>query len=1064
MKYLYASYLVFFTFLSAINSQQNTDVTLLRYPALNPDGSMISFSYQGDIWVVPSIGGEARRLTIHEAYEHSPQWSPDGSRIVFSSNRYGNDDLFTIGADGRKLERLTYHSANDFGATYINDEEILFSTRRNYAQIERENEYYKVSVNGGTPYRIHDALGNEAAYSPNGTLMAFVKGSCRISREAYRGPANRNIWIYHAASDKYVQLTDFDGQDIAPDWGKDNVLYYLSATTGRYNIYSQAISPIGEAIGQPKQLTSYTDEGIDHFDVSKDGTQIVFSKGSDIYTMDVLTAGINKVSISVGDDYRFDPSEYNTLSNRADELVLSPNESYIAFTVNGEIFVKENNEDKPLSVSPASDDHREYNVQWLNDTTLMFISDRDGDFDLYSVKVLNGGPLFESFEWTISQITNTSSEEEYFEISPDKKHVAVVTIDGHLSIIDIDTLGAMAPPRLLMSEWAMAEGLQWSPDSKWVAYTQADLDYNDEIFIRSSDGKVPPVNVSMHPRGDYSPRWSADGSKLGFLSIRNNGDADVWFAWLNEDDWQRTQSDWDDLESDDDDKKEKVQKGDIQIDLKNIHQRLVQVTQLAGNEGDLMISHDGEEFYFSTNGGGRQGSGGDQQFVKVKWNGKDQEIVLTDGNISDLSWDGKGKNIYYIKRGGTMAKMPSDGKKSSSLPFKAKMLIDNSAIRAQIFDEAWRVLRDRFYDPNFHGQDWQVLRKQYEQRAITASTKQDFLYVFNQMLGQVNASHMGLRGDGDEETQDINTGQLGIEVKPHPQGVVVTRIVPHSPADKKQSKLHIGDIIIAVNGNTIGNKNFYNLINETVDEKIQLTLKNDTESRQVVIRPTRSISTLLYEEWVEDRKRLVEAYSDGRLGYIHIRGMNWESFENFERELMASGYGKEGVVIDVRFNGGGWTTDMVMAVLNVRQHSYTVPRGATDDLQRDHEQYKNHYPFGERLPLSAWTKPSVALCNETSYSNAEIFSHAYKTLGHGSLVGQPTFGAVISTSGRGLLDGFYVRLPFRAWYVKATGESMEHGPAVPDYIVADLPDSRANDEDPQLKKAAEVLLSQIDGQ
>ena len=175
---------------------------------------------------------------------------------------------------------------------------------------------------------------------------------------------------------------------------------------------------------------------------------------------------------------------------------------------------------------------------------------------------------------------------------------------------------------------------------------------------------------------------------------------------------------------------------------------------------------------------------------------------------------------------------------------------------------------------------------------------------------------------------------------------------------------------------------------------------------------------------------------------------------------MASGYGKEGVVIDVRFNGGGWTTDMLMAVLNVRQHSYTVPRGAASNLNKEHKQFKEYYPYGERLPLSSWTKPSIALCNQNSYSNAEIFSHAYKALGHGTLVGVPTFGAVISTGGKGLIDGSYVRMPFRAWYVKDSDMNMENGPAVPDVILYNAPDSKAKGVDEQLKKAVEILLEE----
>ena len=212
---------------------------------------------------------------------------------------------------------------------------------------------------------------------------------------------------------------------------------------------------------------------------------------------------------------------------------------------------------------------------------------------------------------------------------------------------------------------------------------------------------------------------------------------------------------------------------------------------------------------------------------------------------------------------------------------------------------------------------------------------------------------------------------------------------------------------------------------------------------------------------MNSRKALVKKYSNGKLGYIHIQGMNWRSFEEFERELTASGLGKEGLVIDVRYNGGGWTTDYLMTVLTYRQHAYTIPRGAAKNLQKEQTKFINYYPYGERLPFASWTKPSIALCNENSYSNAEIFSHAYKTLGIGKLVGKPTFGAVISTGGKGLIDGSFVRLPFRGWYVKATEKNMELGPAVPDIIVNNPPDAKANGIDPQLKKAVDELMKGI---
>ena len=189
--------------------------------------------------------------------------------------------------------------------------------------------------------------------------------------------------------------------------------------------------------------------------------------------------------------------------------------------------------------------------------------------------------------------------------------------------------------------------------------------------------------------------------------------------------------------------------------------------------------------------------------------------------------------------------------------------------------------------------------------------------------------------------------------------------------------------------------------------------------------------------------------------------MNWTSFERFERELMAAGTGKEGVVIDVRYNGGGWTTDYLMAVLNVKQHAYTIPRGAAKDLSTEHKQFKNYYPFSERLPLASWTKPSIALCNQNSYSNAEIFSHAYKELELGKLVGIPTFGAVISTGAQTLIDGSYVRVPFRGWFVKSSEKNMDFNPAMPDIVIENGPDEKAKGKDTQLKTAVDELLKDL---
>ncbi|MFK8058666.1 MAG: S41 family peptidase, partial [Polaribacter sp.] len=318
----------------------------------------------------------------------------------------------------------------------------------------------------------------------------------------------------------------------------------------------------------------------------------------------------------------------------------------------------------------------------------------------------------------------------------------------------------------------------------------------------------------------------------------------------------------------------------------------------------------------------------------------------------------------------------------------------------------------------------------------------------------------GFRGATPEKTFSDKVGLLGLDVSNVRNGVKIDYILPNSAATKTNVSLNVGDVITTVNGHKIDkNTNFYSTLKNTSGNEILLTL---SDKREVVVRTesTRTISRLRYEEWINSRKKLVDEYSNGQLGYIHIQGMNLPSFERFERELKASGYGKKGIVIDVRNNGGGWTTDRLLAVLTYQQHAYTIPRGETDNLQKNNAKYKGNYPFNERAILSVNTKPLVALANQSSYSNAEIFAHAFKSLKLGKLVGQPTFGAVISTGGHRLQGGF-IRMPFRAWYVKESGMNMEHGPAVPDYLVENKPGWKARGEDDQLKKAVDVLLQDI---
>lgn len=1058
-------------------SQNSGDINILVQPSLSPDGSQLAFSHQGDVWTVSANGGRATRLTIHEGYESYPSWSPDGSHIAFNSARNGGYDVYTITSDGRDLKQLTHHSARDNRPTWHGNDSILFSTSRNYVQLEWEDEIHAVAANGGTPVRRLSALGEMAVASPDGRYIAFVRGGCRIEREAYRGPANRNVWIFDTKTKTYTAITTDEGQDISPDWGDANTLYFLSAQSGRYNIHKVTIEN-GKLVGKAQAMTDYTDEGIRNFDVS--GSRMMVSKGTDVMVGGLDKASLKAINVNLGGDYRFDPIEKKTERSGASDYALSPDEKQIAFILRGELFVTKNDKEDDRTTRLTDHPYHDKNPLWVNDSIVLFLSDRGGNYDLYVLQSADPETpnLFKSLRHEIRQITQTPEDEFDIRMSPDHTKIVYRQGRGTLLVADIDSTGKLSNNKQLLDGWAEASGLTWSPDSRWLAYSKDDLDFNAEVYIQPIDGSREPTNISLHPRGDGNPVWSKDGKKLGFVSNRNNGDDDVWFVWLRKEDWEKTKSEWTDLEKDgepepkkeakDDDEEEGEDEEDagpepIEIDFEDIHERLVQVTRLAGDENRLQVSHDGETFYFVTNGGGWTGSGGKPALMKVKWDGSDMESVL--GNASGagkIRLDKDGKNLYMLKSGG-LAHVSTDGGSPTSLPFSARMNVNYREERSQIFEEAWRALNLSFYDPNFHGQDWTALRKRYRPRALAASTDIDFRVMVNEMLGQLNASHMGIYGGSRAETSRAQTGRIGVEVKPNKHGLEILSIVPGSPASRKESMLAVGETILAVNDEPALEDNLYKLLEGTTGLRtlISVRAKNGDE-RDVIIRPVRSLRTELYESWVKERKRLTEKYSGGKLGYIHVQAMGWSSFERFERELTAAGLGKDGILIDVRYNGGGWTTDMLMTVLNVRQHAYTVPRGATNSLEKNNQDFKKHYPYGERLPLSAWTKPSAALCNEYSYSNAEIFSHAFKTLGHGPLIGMPTFGAVISTGGQSLMNDYYVRMPFRAWYVLATGENMENGPAVPTHVVPEAPSVKGSGEDPQLQKAVDVLLDGMD--
>jgi tricorn protease len=543
-------------------------------------------------------------------------------------------------------------------------------------------------------------------------------------------------------------------------------------------------------------------------------------------------------------------------------------------------------------------------------------------------------------------------------------------------------------------------------------------------------------------------------------------------VYLTKGDSERTQEEWLELFEDEGGKKpagkesaakedegEKVEKPKekaapkpVVIDFEGIHERARAVTDLPGDIAEFVVAPDGKTVVFVA------ALEGDRDLYKIRWDGKELSRLTTGGaDPSQLSFSQDGKTVFYRTGKGTVGSVSLEGKAGDPTPFAARVEVDRTAMRAQVFDEAWRELDRWFADPKFHGNDWKALHDRYRPLALSAVARRDFDDATNLLLGELNASHMGFRPPRAEKQP--KTGELGVEVEPAAdgRGVVITEVLPDTPASRVDAHLTPGERIMSVNGREIGPRdNFFAELAEMQGRRVLLRVAGEKGERDVTVTAItlEQGREARYQKWVKQRRAIAERLSDGRLGYIHIQGMDEPSLEEFERDLYAAAHGKQGLLIDVRNNGGGWTTDYLMAILSVKRHAWTLPRDGDPKIKA--------YPTAERLPLPAWTRPAAALCDEASYSNAEIFSWAFKTTKRGPLVGMPTFGAVMSTGGTRLADGSTVRLPSRAWFVAGSNIDEENNGCAPDFVVQQPPEQDLSAEtDAQLAKAVEVLLGQL---
>ncbi len=731
-----------------------------------------------------------------------------------------------------------------------------------------------------------------------------------------------------------------------------------------------------------------------------------------------------------------------------------------------------------------------------------------------------------SLRFTVTPVVDTPAQEQRPTPSPDGKKLLFTRGQGDLVVREL----AGGAERVLVPGFDAPEAL-WAADSRHVVYAKEDFDFNSDIWLLDTggtekDGKVTPpgepINLTQHPDYDHSPRLSADGKVLVFLSDRDgeNGQNDVYAIYLDRsiegkrpyeiDEYfkkaaeaakkrkplgddappakggksgdAKPKADKDKDAKDEGDKdKEKDKDGakpegdapaaaatpkPLVFDTTDAHLRIRRLTSTLESEGNLALTPGGERVIYSV------GIDDKPALVSIDYKGGDRKTIDAAG-VSDVGLSLTGDKVFYVKTGTANAAPPAGGK-VEALGITAPVVIDLAAQNRQKFLEAARAVGEGFYHPTLKGLDWKGLTARYLSLAERARTSDEFNRVGNMLFGELNGSHLGMSGGsptGGVSVPAPGVGYLGIDAEPgdpSSPGYVVKRILIGGPADRATSKLLVGDVIISVDGESLAATGapMKDLLAAMAGKSGQETLLQVKRAGAeapvfllIVPHGAGGEGDLRYLDTVRARREMVDKLSNNTLGYLHIRAMGGASVRDFERDLYAAAHEKRGLIIDVRDNGGGSTADILLSSLTAPRHAFTIPRGGSPEPPPNAKTPTDAYPRDRRL-IYGYTRPINVLINQNSFSNAEIFAHAIKTIGRGKLVGTATYGGVISTGGTTLIDGTAVRLPFRGWYLP-TGADMENNGAQPDVPVDQTPADEAAGRDPQLEAAVKELLGRV---
>ncbi len=1048
---------------------------LPKDPALSADGSTIAFAWRGDVWSVSSAGGVATQLTRDPARDGQPAFSPDGTEIAFVSDRSGSRQVHVMPVGGGVPRRITTHTEGFTLEEWMPDgKSLLVSIQRDHFW-RRGERFSVISKDVETAESvIFDDYGANGAVSPDGRFLLFNREGERWWRKGYAGSRSSQVWLFDREKGGFKKLIATEHETWWPMWKPDGKsFYYVGQQDGTLNLYERSISG-----GRDRQLTRFKDDGVTFPAISRDGSTIVFRVLSDLY---VVHPGRDeppvKLHIQAPADVTLTQEDRRVLS-KADAVTFTKDGLEMAFIAGGDVWVMDTELREPRQITNTPEEESEPSFS-PDGRSLLFVSRQGGQCDIW--KATRGDDKkywWQNDSFKLQPLTRDIEAEQGVSWSPDGSRIAFTRIRGDFWTMKPDGSDA----KMIFSSWDQPD-YDWSPDGRWIVYAVNDNDFNQDVWIRSlEDDNARPFNLSRHPDNEYRPVWSPDGKAIAFTGRRVDKEIDIHYVWLKKEDEDKSRRDRTlakalekmtkarstkttpkapskaeegkaaDTRKGEGEKPadEKVTK--VEIDFEDIHERIHRVSLAKATPSRLFWSHDSKKLAFSATIDGKEGT----YTIDLPENTKPS--LLVDKTGTHAAWVKEGNQILWLVGGQPSAF--SNGR-LTSYTFKARQRVDMPGKFRAAFDLSWQSMRDHFYDDNLGNRNWNAVRAKYRDLAGSVPDGDALEDVVNMMLGELNGSHLGFNYSNPEArtpaTQwNETTMHPGVRFDPAfgGPGLKVRDVLPKGPAQQVSSRIQPGEIILSIDGTKVDATTPLApllTLQEERDLRLEVAAAPGAKPRVMHLRPVSysAARTLLYEQWIRHNRQAVEKASDGRLGYLHIAGMNMASFNRFEEELYSVGAGKDGIVIDVRENGGGSTTDHLLTALTQPRHAITVPRGGGPGYPND------------RMVYATWHKPIVVMCNQNSYSNAEIFSHAIQTLKRGKLVGVPTAGGVISTGARSIMDMGSLRMPFRGWYGIKDGEDMELHPPVPDFVLWPEPGEMPAGVDRQLQKAIDVLSGEV---